>query len=697
MCARVVPARAAYLIRARSRHGFRRAVQEASTRWGGATEPIVPVRAGGRVDGWWRQVIELSRPEGLVNVDVPGNDAALFAANIGMSLTPIELIDREGPTKWTCHPISVAASRWAKEDAPTVATRARSLWEVVAAGDLTAEQEQDLASSRLAFDRPHTEDWIARAQFSGSTILDYTVTSFGEESASNGPWPSPAIVWVTRPNSLSDALWFWNLRALRSLRFDPVPMILVPDRGPEQWLGLRERTHDILARTIDVSPDVALCTLSAPDKRLEEIASVLDLTETNEKPRVRHQWPPPPPRRAPFTYRRNLDPRQWFTFGRRYGQSTEVVTQLFTEKTIIEFDSPVLFHRQQGYTLLRLGGSAFASLPRREVTAGLVIQNAKWRDEALEIATSAQRHYRFEMHIPTLDHVIDVILRQATTDYALSDKGRLAAGLTSRAEISHLLAPGAYEAIRILTTPRAADLAKALERASDADESARLQLAAQWGGRGRRRYRSAQQLESSDVWPKGSRASDVLEDLVGVGWAERGAEVDCGRCGLKSFVPMERLDDKGLCPGCRHRQGYTVHQGTFAVFYRLDTMVDRCSDQGVLPHLLVIASLCNRERDTRFLPGLTVNLPDGRTRETDIFGVASSKVLSGEVKTSPIGFTRSQLEGDIALSEVLAADVHVVATLGRLSAETRRTAERLAGRTTISVMCLDGNDLRPVP
>jgi hypothetical protein len=35
-------------------------MQEASTRWGGACEPIVPVKPGGQMDGWWRQVVEVS-------------------------------------------------------------------------------------------------------------------------------------------------------------------------------------------------------------------------------------------------------------------------------------------------------------------------------------------------------------------------------------------------------------------------------------------------------------------------------------------------------------------------------------------------------------------------------------------------------------------------------------------------------------
>ena len=57
--AAVLPARAVYLVADGSEGGLRRAVQEACTRWGGMTEPVVPVKPGGEIDPWWQQV---SRP-----------------------------------------------------------------------------------------------------------------------------------------------------------------------------------------------------------------------------------------------------------------------------------------------------------------------------------------------------------------------------------------------------------------------------------------------------------------------------------------------------------------------------------------------------------------------------------------------------------------------------------------------------------
>jgi hypothetical protein len=89
----VLPARAAYLIVEGSETGFRRAVQEASSRWGGMSEPIVPVKPGGGVDDWWRQVVGLTAADAVVNVDVLDADAAAASGQLGLELVPLAQID----------------------------------------------------------------------------------------------------------------------------------------------------------------------------------------------------------------------------------------------------------------------------------------------------------------------------------------------------------------------------------------------------------------------------------------------------------------------------------------------------------------------------------------------------------------------------------------------------------------------------
>jgi hypothetical protein len=99
--AAVRPARAVYLIRRGSTSGFRRSVQEASTRWGGGCEPIVEVTADGTVSAEHRRVVELAGPDGAVNVDVPASGAREAAASLNLPLIPIAQIDRAGITAFS--------------------------------------------------------------------------------------------------------------------------------------------------------------------------------------------------------------------------------------------------------------------------------------------------------------------------------------------------------------------------------------------------------------------------------------------------------------------------------------------------------------------------------------------------------------------------------------------------------------------
>lgn len=66
--AAVLPARVVYLIADGSEGELRRTVQEACTRWGGMTEPIVPVKPSGGFEPWLGQFVSLARVDAAVNV-----------------------------------------------------------------------------------------------------------------------------------------------------------------------------------------------------------------------------------------------------------------------------------------------------------------------------------------------------------------------------------------------------------------------------------------------------------------------------------------------------------------------------------------------------------------------------------------------------------------------------------------------------
>lgn len=698
----LVPSRVAYLIRPGSRDGFHRSVQEACTRWGGQTEPILPVDDDGVVADEWREVVRLADVEVVVNVDVDEDAAAAAAAAVGCSLVDLAEISTFGaPSSWTMHPSSIDAGQ-PLDQAYVIAAEAAPLWHVAVAGDLTPADFLSLQAPVVSFrgrvsfpvQRVRAEDQIARSPFHGWSLVDRTVLYFGECWTSSSPSGFPALVWLTEGDDVADCVTFWNMRALRPLRFSTVPMILLPSTGLEHWLHYAEEFAATLARPEGFHPDVVIGSHTVDEDGLRRVAEQLHLLPGTDEIRSGRRLPMIT-RDAPFTYftggdmaRMGRDYRQWLGFGRRYGEPAQAPTQLFRASTRIRFPSPVPF--LGGSCLMRVSGGPFGTVPPRASTAALIHDHATWHGAALQVATDVGPEYDLEVRIPRMNDVVDAVIGEAVTKHHLSDKGKIGAALQSSRDITVLLQPDAYEAVIELTTPRAKRLRHALQAAStDLDATMVDRLVAEWGHRGERRYRAGSQFRPS------SRAA--LETLVESQWVERGFEIACTRCGVRTFVPMHDVPTRGpaACPGCHASQHFTVVDGLPAVYYRLDALVDRASDQGVLPHLLVVDVLTERDPDCLLLPGVDLVFADGSTLEVDIVGVHQARVLGGEVKTQAADFTAGQLARDVELSRRLRADIHLLAALDTVPPEIEAAAGQLCRENGLELIVLDHAELRP--
>jgi hypothetical protein len=691
--AAVLPARAVYLVADGSEEGLRRAVQEACTRWGGMTEPIIPVKTGGELDPWWQQVASLARADSAVNVDANPEDASAAARKLGMDLVPLADIDKAGLAAFTVHPSEVGPVQLPGPNAYVMASQKRRLWEVIGTGDLTDAHLDSIPAGTLYTRRPN-DDEVARAQLAGRTLVERTCSQFGEHWARGGPTPGPAIVWVTEPDSFQDCVYFWNLRALRPLRLGSLPMLLLPAGQVQYWMGFPAEVGYVLERPAQFAPDVALCSDSVPEAGLHETASLLELQQDDGDVRIGHDWPVPP-RKPPFTYRLGLNPRQWLVFERSYGEVTDVDVQLFRGMTTVRFASPVSFRGGGGTALVRLSGAALDGLPRRPAVAERIAKEGTWRYGSLQITAHAVNDYLFEIHVPELPEVTAALLGRVTARYELSaKKGQAGMAWLAQTDISPLAQPGVFAAIRELTTPRSKELLKELRklRQDGAVDGELAEIAAHWGGRSERRYRSADQLTSV---PQGEGAG-ALERLCAAGWAERGLQVACGACGLPSFVPLSQASGRAACPGCSSPAAYQTGSA-LTVYYRLNSHLDLLSDQGVLPHLLTIAALQRQGKQSHFLPGIDVWFSaDGSDKaEADIFGVRDGRVLSGEVKTSASEFTPEQITRDVNLSARLEADTHILAATDHLPGEVAEKAEQLCEASRLDLIVLGKADLLP--
>jgi hypothetical protein len=700
------PARVAYLISAGSEVGYRRSVQEASTRWGGFSEPIVPVEPTGEIAGLWRQLAEFANVDEAVNVDLNEGTAKKAALHLGLPLVGIEKIDIVGVGRFTCNPAATSArattttlsmqSDTGIETVPTVwqyAANTLDLWAITAAGALTEDAMAAIGGFDDAIAVVDEPQQVAIAQIAGLTGMDRTALQFAERWATPPPSPSSAIIWLCeKSDSLTECLLYWNRRALRPLRFERWPMLLLPEDEVDAWTSMRTQIHAMLVgRADEFSPDAFVVSNTVSQERCRQIADAWGLVETSEDPTVRRVRPPPPPRTPPFTYLVDRDPTVRLLWRRRYGMTKRVATQVFRDRTVVSFESPVNFGTG-GRFKLNLSSPSLRVLPEREVVARLVDPNGVWRDGGLEMFTYVMREYDMRVRIPPLTEVVAAILGHTTRFWQLSDKGRMGDALASIGSLSELLDRGLLEAVRDLTTWRSDRILREVERREHTTEELdRAKFVAENGGRLERRSQSATELQQV---PGCDRAA-VLELLVAMEWVERGYRIVCERCGITSFVELDRVTSTARCPGCRSGQKYNRSEHGVTVYYRLNSLIDRASDQGVLPHLVTIAALGGDATSAHILPGIDVEFADGLTGEVDVFGVRSGQIIAGEVKTKAADFSVGQMTRDFELSTRLGADIHVMACLEELPEAQIESAQALAIEHERELLIFDATQLRP--
>ena len=469
----VLPARAAYLVKAGDQQAARTAVWEASSRWAGVTEPIIPVRADGRIDAWWQQVVDLSNVDGLVNVNLPSELAESAKTRFGLPVVDVAEIDRSGVTRCSVHPGFVGEGGPEESESLWVMAGDRGgWWQRFAVGDYHPDHHDDLRVlpvTRLVESADVVE--ACSAQIQETSWLDYGARHFRAYSTSTQRRdqdllaPAPVILWFTKRNNLRDCISFWNLRALRTFRIARSSMVLLPVVPEADWGRLARQIATRLRRRDDVKPDVVLCSHSVEDAALDAIADRLGLVPSSVPPYSRWTDPRPPLRQAPYTYRIDMDARQFVDHKRRYGARTTTSVQVYDQTAEVEFDSPVKFNGP-GELLIRLRSDLFDGLPRHPVVAEQIDEDAIWRDDSLQVCAGAANSYRFDIHVPSLREAVWRLLREGCAQPSLSDKGRMAERLLELGGYDVLLKSHVRRTIEALRTRRSSEVAAKLARKS---------------------------------------------------------------------------------------------------------------------------------------------------------------------------------------------------------------------------------------
>ena len=159
---------------------------------------------------------------------------------------------------------------------------------------------------------------------------------------------------------------------------------------------------------------------------------------------------------------------------------------------------------------------------------------------------------------------------------------------------------------------------------------------------------------------------------------------------------MELRDVKQTiaCPGCGSPAALAVdpERGESALHCRLNSLVDRASDNGVLVHLLTVAALRRRDSKAHVYPGANLSAAGRKPREADIVGLLGSEIWLGEAKTSAGSFTPKQIEDDLSLAVRLRAAHYLMSCLEPVGEDARRVASAVCEEARIKLWVLEGPD-----
>lgn len=603
-------------------------------------------------------------------------------------------------------------------DRKTIASSEGQLWEVVAVGDLTAETENNfekirLADNRFLIERSSNLETIAWAQIEHSSNLDSLLNLTLSQSYLNfdsNDLPNiSTIVWVVQPDSLDGCLEFWNTRALRPT--DSIEMILLPQnyldgKSYEHFrvslinkLNLINRT---LSKDLPLTADVVFYSNEISEEKLNEIAGKLrlekylgiDKKQLKEVSFQQHRIP------TYIVEPTDKSPLDHFKFHRKYGYPIFLRANLYRDFALIEFSSPIQFF-DGGKLLIKIKGEHLEHIPQRNCVAQLFDPKASWSKKNLQLQQDFQNNYEIRLSLPTKDEIVRTLLDEKTKQHEPSKPGRQASSLAEQITFEQILTPGLFGIIMKLTTPRSKTLMnewREAQKQGEEQEAETIQkIIGNCGSSLKRQFYTAKDLDSQlEIKPATSTLS-TLELLSALELAERGLKIECDRCRTPSFIELSDVRGKAICPACGGSHSYKANEKSLEIFYRLNGFIDLCSDQGVIPHLLVAATLNRTDPNSYLFMGQDVWFKDEQ-QEIDIFGIYKGKVIGGEIKTSSSEFTESRIKRDVELSKKLGVDIHLMACAKELTEESKGLAqEKVEGLQdyNMELLFLDSNDFWP--
>jgi DNA-binding Lrp family transcriptional regulator len=687
------PLRFAYVIHEGSREDFARAVAEASSRWGGMQEPILLAAEDGALLPRSKALLDQFPPDHFVAAGTFSRDAmARLEQAVGAPVIPILRVDTgaEG-----IHQLCAVSQEEIRALRLSVASEDASVGMMAAAGVLAPPEVSEWR--KLGAVVNPTAEWsdLAVDQFFERTVIGTTVRECSEQQLSSYPG-GITVVWLADPNSLDDAVRYWNTRALAP-RAIPSRLCFVP---PEIARTTRFRAAleaAVASIPIPVTPEVFICSLTVPIEERHAVAADLGLAH-QKGPELTLEFRSGFRAGGPISYKATVDP-VLIQGGRRVaGKRSTAVVQLDRQETIVRVESPITFNpRFNGAVRVRISGPSQLNLPSGHSVARLFEDHGVEAGGFLELTMNTVPTYELRIRIPEPAAVLRASLQDRGVGMSPSDKGQLASGVLQLVGNPQILrGVSAMEVINALTTHRlASDVRKLRQELGEAVPEAALEDLA-------RQLRDVRQVArplediASRMSIKPSEVATTLEQMVAAGIILRGLMVNCGVCGMRTFVELSSARAGMPCPGCGGAAAFVVRpeRGETALHYRLNALVDRASEQGVMSHLIGAAVLSQTFSGIFVMPGANLTLSGGEPTEVDLLTLWDGRIGCGEAKLTAKWFTEVQIAKDLRAAVGIGAETYFMVCLEAIPAEVRALAYERCQEANVRLVSVEGPEGR---
>lgn len=522
------------------------------------------------------------------------------------------------------------------------------------------------------------------------TLIGLTQQVRGREIGQSGNpeilFDAPNLLFVSTDQSIEDFCWYWDLRSQRYLSPYIYKLPL--------WLPLSTVRDNIdKIRTVmsfGQRPGYIIST-SVPDDELNDLAQLLGPST--------------------YSYKSNLDRFYANEFFVEIKDKIEVYFNKNKSIVPIPNTEPTKYcNTSNNYYLVDINIPNIV-LPR--------INNTSWdkwnfiryrvtRTGLSYSAPSAVTDNLLEVIIPSPWEILETITGLAGYEVDISDKGRLAEKLLNligginQAWIfsGHTIYKLLDELSELSQSKEFKQRLKSLGLQNDEIDNLMTQIA---DDRHERVQKDLGDIKRILAFKNQDTASNLIYWMLKNHLLLRGVEVICPNCRTKQWIVIHDIDEEMFCNGCQQRVDTNIKIDSTTWQYRINTLLAKVFEQGVIPHILTVRNAIDESREiiepkiiTVFY-GIQISAKENfelpiKNKEIDVAWINSGKLTIGECKTNGKELSLEEVKSYIKIAETIKAAEIIFSVLDDMDSIDKSVRDEIE-QSPIPTQIITKNDL----